>query len=149
MDAEGGAIRRRCVVYVDGFNLYYGILRQHPEWKWLNLQGFFESLRPDEDLVRVKLFTAIVEADKRESERRDRMQRYLRALKAFLKVEIILGRYQPRLVMCRADCRKEYYVPEEKKTDVNIAVNMLSDCFLDKLDSAVLVSGDSDLESGS
>jgi hypothetical protein len=37
-------------------------------------------------------------------------------------------------------------VPEEKKTDVNIAVNLLEDAFRGLTDSMVIVSGDSDLE---
>jgi hypothetical protein len=43
--------KKRCLVYVDGFNLYYGVLEPHPEWKWLNLQSLFDALRPDEDIV--------------------------------------------------------------------------------------------------
>jgi uncharacterized LabA/DUF88 family protein len=49
-------------------------------------------------------------------------------------------------VTCRADCRKSYYVPEEKKTDVNIAVHLLNDSVKQLTDSMVIVSGDSDLE---
>jgi uncharacterized LabA/DUF88 family protein len=38
-----------------------------------------------------------------------------------------------------------YQMPEEKRTDVNIALHMLNDAFLDVCDVFVLVSGDSDL----
>jgi hypothetical protein len=37
-------------------------------------------------------------------------------------------------------------VPEEKKTDVNIAVEILSDAFNNNCDSVILVSGDSDVQ---
>ncbi len=50
---------------------------------------------------------------------------------------------------CQArDCmrRLEYQVPEEKKTDVNMAVNLLEDAVRELTDSMVIVSGDSDLE---
>jgi 6-hydroxy-3-succinoylpyridine 3-monooxygenase len=143
---EGPLPRKRCTVYVDGFNWYYGVFRHFPEWKWLNVQGFFEELRLDEDVLKVKFFTAIVEPDKAVSETRDRLQRYLKALGTLSKVQVILGKYQLRSVSCRADCRKEYRVPEEKKTDVNIAVHMLNDAITKATDSMVLVSGDSDLE---
>jgi len=36
-------------------------------------------------------------------------------------------------------------VPEEKRTDVNIAVNMIKDAINDKCDRFIVVSGDSDL----
>ncbi len=37
--------RKRSVVYVDGFNLYYGAVKDSP-YKWLNLQRYFQMLRP-------------------------------------------------------------------------------------------------------
>jgi hypothetical protein len=73
----------------------------------------------------------------------------MRALGTLPKLKIILGKYQERTVTCRArDCmrRLEYQVPEEKKTDVNVAVNLLEDAFRGLTDSMVIVSGDSDLE---
>ena len=36
-------------------------------------------------------------------------------------------------------------VPEEKRTDVNIAINMIKDAVNDKCDRLIVVSGDSDL----
>ena len=47
--------KKRCLIYVDGFNLYYGVLEPCPAWKWLNLQSLFEALRPDEEIVAVTL----------------------------------------------------------------------------------------------
>ena len=49
------------IVYVDGFNWYHAIFKHRPEWKWLNVQTFFEALRPHENIKAVKFFTAIVE----------------------------------------------------------------------------------------
>jgi hypothetical protein len=62
------------------------------------------------------------------------------------KLQIILGRFQPKTVRCDAECRQQYVVPEEKKTDVNIAVHMLSDAIAQVADAIVLISGDSDQE---
>jgi hypothetical protein len=31
--------RKRCMVYVDAFNWYFGVFIHRPAWKWLNL-GF-------------------------------------------------------------------------------------------------------------
>ena len=48
----------RVGVYIDGFNLYYGVLKRSP-YKWLNLQKFSESLLEEgEELEFVKYFTA-------------------------------------------------------------------------------------------
>ena len=37
-------------------------------------------------------------------------------------------------------------MPEEKKTDVNIAVHLIDDVLKNRVDTLVIVSGDSDLE---
>jgi hypothetical protein len=42
----------------------------------------------------------------------------------------------------------QFTVPEEKRTDVNIAIQMLDDAYQDSCDQFVLVSGDSDLVPG-
>ena len=135
---------------MDAFNWYSGIFQHHPAWKWLNVQSFFKALRLDEEVVTVKFFTTLVDPLKNVSTRRDRQKRYIRrALGTLPKVKIILGKYQERTVTCQArDCmrRLEYQVPEEKKTDVNMAVNLLEDSVRELTDSMVIVSGDSDLE---
>jgi hypothetical protein len=138
--------RPRCTVYIDGFNLYYGICADRPDWKWLNFQAFFEMLRPREDVVSIKYFTAIVDRKKTESVRRDRQLLYLKALSTLSKVEVVRGVFQPRDALCEATCREQYSVSKEKKTDVNIAIRMMQDCLDNATDSIVLVSGDSDQE---
>ena len=140
---------RRTIVYIDAFNWYFGIFAQRPAWKWLNLESFFASLRPDEEIVAIKFFTALVEPKLRTSPRRDRQQRYLSALRTLPKTTVVLGKYQNRTVTCRAAaCGRnlEYEVGEEKKTDVNIAVHLIDDALRDRMDCALVVSGDSDLE---
>jgi uncharacterized LabA/DUF88 family protein len=141
--------KKRCTIYLDAFNWYFGIFQHRPAWKWLNVQSFFEALRLDEEVVAIKFFTALVDPLLHVSPRRDRQKRYFKALGSLPKVRIIFGKYQERTVTCRAaGCprRLEYVVPEEKKTDVNIAVNLLDDALRGLTDSIVIVSGDSDLE---
>lgn len=138
--------RSKAIVYVDGFNLYYGVLKSCPYWKWLNLASFFDSLRVDDEIVKICYFTAIVDEGRVTSETRDRQKRYLKALGSLGRLEVILGKYQPREVRCRATCRLPYQVPEEKKTDVNIAVKMISDAIDGVTERLILVSGDSDIE---
>jgi uncharacterized LabA/DUF88 family protein len=45
-----------------------------------------------------------------------------------------------------ASCKEEYQSPQEKKTDVNIALVMILDSIKGETDSIVLMSGDSDLQ---
>jgi uncharacterized LabA/DUF88 family protein len=141
--------RKRCTIYIDAFNWYYGIFVNRPDWKWLNIQSYFEALRLDEDVVGICFFTAIVQPQVHVSPKRDRQKRYLTALKGQPKVEVILGKYQERTVTCQASaCPRhlEYRVGEEKKTDVNIAVRLMDDAINHRTESMVIVSADSDLE---
>jgi 6-hydroxy-3-succinoylpyridine 3-monooxygenase len=144
--AATGSLKARCTVYIDGYNWYFGVFRHHPEWKWLNIQAFFEELRLDEDVTAVKLFTALVEPHKEKSDSRERLQRYLKALRTLPKMQIVMGKYQNREVTCRGKCGERYLTPEEKKTDVNMAVHLLDDAMRGVVDSMVIVSGDSDIE---
>jgi len=84
--------KKRCTIYVDASNWYFGIFQHRPAWKWLNVQSLFEALRLDEDVVAVKFFSALVEPAKHASTRRDRQKRYLKALGTLPKVKIILGK---------------------------------------------------------
>lgn len=62
-----------------------------------------------------------------------------------------MGLFQNREVSCRIDCgkpipEKRYTVPEEKKTDVNIAVEMMADALTGCCERLCVVSGDSDVQ---
>ena len=35
------------IAYVDGMNLYYGAVKQRPEYKWLDIQSMLEGLFPN------------------------------------------------------------------------------------------------------
>jgi uncharacterized LabA/DUF88 family protein len=139
-------IRPKAIIYIDGYNWYHAIFKHYPEWKWLNIQAFFEALRPDENIQSIKLFTAIVDENVPGSDAKERHEKYISALRTLSKVTVILGKFQGREVTCRAECKKKYIVPEEKKTDVNIAVEIMSDAFKNEGNSIVLVSGDSDAQ---
>lgn len=139
-------IKPRARVYIDGFNLYFSVIKHTTGAKWLNLESFFDSLRIDDQIERINYFTAIVEPERPQSAKRERQATFLKALGTLDRVKIIKGRYQSRTVKCGANCRQTYNVPEEKKTDVNIALTMVDDALNDRVDRIILVSGDSDLE---
>lgn len=137
-------MRRRCTTYVDEFNLYYGALKGSRD-KWLDLAAFFRMVRRADELTRVHYFTALVTGDGRE-----RQQAYLRALATTPLVNVQLGRFKSKSVECRVEgcghgLSRVFNVPAEKRTDVNIALQMLEDAYENRCDVFVVVSGDSDL----
>ncbi len=137
-------MRKRSIVYVDGFNLYYGALRKGP-YKWLDLHRFFRMLRNEDDLRTIKYFTARV--SRQSSSNQDS---YLRALSTLPLVEIVLGRFKEKNVRCRVSlCEfagdRMFKRAEEKRTDVSIALQVLDDAYRDRCDLQIIVSGDSDL----
>lgn len=133
----------RVIVYIDGYNLYYGLRSKKWKWAyWLNLQALAENLlKPYQTLLEVKYFTAIV---KRPQGRHDRQSVFLEALQTLPKLRIFYGHFLSDMVTCR-NCGHIYETHHEKMTDVNIAVEMLSDAFQRRMDTALLISADSDL----
>lgn len=143
-DDASKPLLKRTMVYIDGFNLYYGAIKGTGS-KWLDLQRYFERLRPAEDVVRVHYFTARVFGPPRE-----RQKTFLLALNTLPKVRVIEGRYKTKSLRCKVGAcshtgRRRFDTYEEKRTDVNIAVQMLDDAYRDLCDVMVIVSGDSDL----
>jgi uncharacterized LabA/DUF88 family protein len=145
----------RTFCYVDGFNLYYGLRESgFRRYMWLNIREMAARLvRSPFLLERTKYFTARISgkhpddgpADEiRREERRKRQTLYLDALSTLAAFEIHEGHYLLKRDYCRR-CKADFYRAEEKMTDVRIATELLTDAFLDRFDSAVIVSGDSDL----
>ena len=142
--AEGGMMGKAAIVYVDGFNLYYGALRGTPH-KWLDLERFFDLCRTHDQILQIRYFTAIVTGPARE-----RQRVYLQALSTLSRVSVILGKFKNKQVRCGVpSCRhtgtRVFQLPEEKRTDVNIAVQMLTDAYNNRCERIVVVSDDSDL----
>ena len=138
---------KRSIIYVDGFNFYYGLLRSPRlrKCKWLDFEKLFRRLRPHDDLRLVKYFTAYWRDASGE-----RHRVYTRALAQSPFIQVIEGRYKRKTTRCRvASCQhsgsREYTTFEEKETDVNIGLHILDDGYRDSLDVLVLVSADSDL----
>ena len=60
------------------------------------------------------------------------------------RFEVIYGKFYDKELICPV-CNTRYTRPEEKRTDVNISVQMMRDCAQDRTDTLILVSADSDL----
>lgn len=134
----------KLIVYIDGFNLYYG-LRDHSRRKhlWLDVVALSRSLRPRSDLALVKYFTAPVLDDPAAAKRQARYHKAMLAQNPQI-LQIIQGRFQRRTVTCR-ECETSWITYEEKETDVNVATAVVADAALGKAEAAMIVSGDSDL----
>ena len=142
----------RTFVYVDGFNLYYGALKGSP-FKWLDLVSLFEKvLQPRHDILKVKYFTARVSGTPTDPSKPQRQDVYLRGLQHYRpEVEVYFGhflshRVRAPLAQAVGDRRTvEIIRTEEKGSDVNLAVHLLNDGWLDAYDCPVVVSNDSDI----
>ncbi|MDE0006174.1 MAG: NYN domain-containing protein [Rhodospirillaceae bacterium] len=142
----------RTFVYVDGFNLYYGALKGTP-FRWLDLVSLFEKvLQPHHDILTVKYFTARVSGTPADPWTPQRQDVYLRALQHFRReVDVYYGHFLSHTVNAPlaqpigGRLTAEVIRTEEKGSDVNLAVQLLNDGWLDAYDCAVVVSNDSDI----
>ena len=131
------------ITYIDGFNLYHSIDELgRPELKWLNLWSLAESLiRKNEELVEVNYFSAYA-TWLPDAYRRHRQ--YTKALQA-VGVQLVLGQFKDKHLKCRK-CGRMYVTKEEKETDVNIALRLVTDGLLDRYERAILITADTDLK---
>lgn len=145
----------KTIVYVDGYNLYYGLLTRGPH-KWLDLVSLCDAIINSSghasQIVRLKYFTAPIKANERSGrESVQRQQLYHQALKYHSEplVEIIQGffvRTQNTLPRADGSGLVDVLRYEEKQTDVSIAVHALLDAMNGEMDHAVVITNDSDLE---
>jgi uncharacterized LabA/DUF88 family protein len=133
----------RVHVYIDGFNFYNGLIAKGwARYRWLDYPAFMRRYRRDPQvLLAVKYFTSLM---MHEPDRLARQQIYLRALEVRGGIEVVPGKFSAKDVRCRK-CEKTFSVPEEKRTDVNIATHLVADAFDDQFDTFIVTTADSDL----
>ena len=133
----------RVIGYIDGFNLYFGLKASNwQRYYWINLQLLVANLlKSNQELVFTKYFTSRVSTP---PDKQLRQSVFLEALETLDDFRIFYGKYQSYPRRC-SKCGFKDYVPNEKMTDVNIAVEMMTDAFQDHFDTALLMSADSDL----
>ena len=135
--------KTRVSVYIDGFNLYHSTLQNtHPDFRWLNLMELSKRLinPKNEEILTVYYFSALTTWI---PDRAKKHLLYIHALRT-VGVKDILGKFSLRERKCPL-CTKCYQSHEEKKTDINIAITLIGDAVEDKFDTALIMSGDSDL----
>lgn len=133
----------KVIAYIDGFNLYFGLRAGYGHrYLWLDVEALASTLlKPGQELVGVRYFTARVRNDPPAEHRQGT---YLSALSTRPLTTVIEGRFQKKRTKCRG-CATTWKTYEEKETDVSIAVALVEDAVSDAYDTALLVSGDSDL----
>ena len=133
----------RVIAYIDGYNFYYGLrdarLRSS---RWLDFSAMCRALLKDgQQLDLVRYFTTRVRNNAAAAKRQST---FIDALIARGGIEIDFGHFISKNRQCKS-CDHKWQQSEEKKTDVNIAVRLLEDAYDDRFDTAIVISGDSDL----
>ena len=136
-------------VYIDGFNLFYGALKNTP-YKWLDVEKMCSFLFPQDTISKVKYFTAPIRVRPNDTDldKPNRQQIYLRALRTINDLEVIEGNFLTHVVTmknAKTSGFTEVIKTEEKGTDVNIASHLINDAHNASFELAVVVSNDSDL----
>jgi len=134
----------RTNIYVDGFNLYYGAVKNTP-YRWLDIERLFAFLRPHDDIQTIYYFTALISG-----RRSEHQLTYLKALEMSPKVTVVFGKFKLKTVTCGVRAcdfggNRRFRMPEEKRTDVQIALAMVRDAWANACERFILVTGDSDL----
>lgn len=129
-------------LYIDGFNLYFGLKSFGSKYKWLDVAEIGKKLcKSDQVLHEVKYFTAKIQGNDHAAIKRQEI--YLEALQA-IGVKVIFGKFLKKKTRC-PKCKQTYFTFEEKESDVNLATELLVDAASNIADVYLLLSGDSDL----
>lgn len=156
--------KTRTIIYVDGYNLYYGRITG-TQYKWLDLPVLFRDIlraqAPLSVITKVKYFTApaLAKFSRRGQVSPEAQTIYHRALEskyqANPKFEITLGKHDPKEEYAPLVLKGENPIKDkralvwkivEKKTDVNLAMAMYRDAANGDVDHLVICSNDSDAE---
>jgi len=109
-------------------------------------------LLPNNQIVRIKYFTALVKPRPNDPDQPNRQQIYLRALRTIPRLEIIYGHFLEHVIkmpLANSAPGEPKYTrvikTEEKGSDVNIASHLVNDGHKKRYEVAILLSNDSDL----
>lgn len=141
-------------VYVDGFNLYYGLKgykRTGGQYKWLDVGALCRLALPNDTINRIRYFTATITVQD-DPQAPQRQQAYLRALRTMQDLTVDFGHF-----ISRPKWAVEWNSPpgqpkkvcihytEEKGSDVNLATRLLCDAYAGDYEKAAIITNDSDL----
>jgi len=134
----------RVSFFIDGFNLYHSLKDAAPDCRWLNLRKLCEHyINPaKENIVAIYYFTAIATWQSDNT----KVQKHRQYIERLQKENIIpvLGKFKEKDIHCKL-CGRSFKSHEEKRTDVNVALKIVSEAVLNNYDTGILVSGDTDM----
>ncbi|WP_083454225.1 NYN domain-containing protein [Pseudomonas sp. P97.38] len=156
----------RTAFFVDGYNLFYGLLAGTP-YKWLDLRSLLSHIahveNPCSTMASVDYFTSSIKPSLATRGRisKEAQDAYIRALKTTC-IRVHYGHHQlepakaPRFVDKKTKASRtdkvDIWKLEEKETDVHIAISMYRTAAKqttlkqhDRLEQLVLVSSDTDM----
>jgi len=94
--------KKKVIVYVDGYNFYYGLKNGGAKWKrlyWLDIVRFFERMMPpDQELVEVNYYSARPLDDQQAADNQDVL---FSANLLNPKFKLHLGRYKKKKFKCQ------------------------------------------------
>ena len=153
----------RSYVYIDGFNLYYRMLKARPALKWLNPLALAKAvLKPEHVVERVNYYSARISARAHDPDAPARQAIYRKALASMPEIVIHDGNFmmsEPWMPLTEpAQAKPDSYCwrlpppdmvkvqkSEEKGSDVNLAAHLVRDACQNRFEAAVVLTNDSDL----
>lgn len=146
----------RVTFIVDGFNLYHSVrdaeYNLQKSTKWLNIFELCRSYLPGiagvvnekTTLQKVYYFSALaIHMEPSDPDVTIRHKKFIECLKD-TKIEVHIGRFKQKEIKCSL-CSGKFIKHEEKETDVAIAIKLFEEFHNNSCDTAVLVTGDTDL----
>jgi uncharacterized LabA/DUF88 family protein len=151
----------RTIVYIDGFNLYYRVLKGTAH-KWLNLEALCRAALPsDTNPIAIHYYTARI-SGRLDGRAPARQHAYLRALETLPSVTIHYGNFMVKQLWAGIVPPPTFQPPcalpggvvpevawvwrtEEKGSDVNLGVHLVRDALRGTFDEAVVLTNDTDL----
>jgi len=153
----------RTNIYIDGFNLYYRLLKENPQCKWLDLKALATALlQPQNQIQMIRYYTARI-SGRFDPSAPARQQIYLDALQSVPEVTVHMGNFlisKPWAGLVHPPQMRGGTVPlfvppypvvakvwktEEKGSDVNLASHLVYDACQGSFDVAAVLSNDTDL----
>jgi uncharacterized LabA/DUF88 family protein len=143
----------RTVFIIDGFNLYHSVREAARSsggkgTKWLNVKelcnSYLHLIGDKAILTNIYYFSALAKhLDQNNPQKTRRHRTFLDCLRS-TGIRVELSRFKEKSIWCY-HCKKVIIRHEEKETDVAIAARLFESFHTDESDTAVIMSGDTDI----